>query len=230
MNLRTMLGSTRAKVAAGVLTATLLLGGGAAVVGAQALAGPGTPAAGTPTTSQPAAQNRCTMINDKLAQNLGISPDALVSAEKTTLNQLIDARQQAGKITAVQAQKLHDQVNNSKGACGIFAGARTKARVAVGMVRQSELQAVANQLKISEQDLAQQLKGGQSLAQIAAVHNVSADQLKATMRAALQTDLDQAVKNGKITQDQGNKALAAFDQHIDTIINRQHQPKQQQSQ
>ncbi|HEU5330412.1 MAG TPA: hypothetical protein VFU78_20135, partial [Thermomicrobiales bacterium] len=67
----------------------------------------------------------------------------------------------------------------------------------------------------------------QSLAQIAAAHSVSADQLKATMRTALQTDLDQAVKNGKITQDQENKALAAFDQHIDTIINRQHQPKQQ---
>ncbi|MGN6697920.1 MAG: hypothetical protein ACTHMR_07170 [Thermomicrobiales bacterium] len=227
MNVRTVFSSTRTKVAAGVLAATLTLGGGAAVVGAQALAGPGTPAAGTPTTSQPATQNRCTVFNARLAQNLGISPAALVSAEKTTLNQLIDARQQAGKITAAQAQKLHDRVNNSKGACGIGARARTKARAAVGAVRKSELQAVAAELKISPQDLAQQLQGGQSLAQIAAAHNASADQLKATMRTALQTDLDQAVKNGKITQDQENKALAAFDQHIDTIINRQHQPKQQ---
>ncbi|MGN6810242.1 MAG: hypothetical protein ACTHMP_05165 [Thermomicrobiales bacterium] len=222
MNVRTVFSSTRTKVAAGVLAATLTLGGGAAVVGAQALAGPG-----TPTTSQPATQNRCTVFNARLAQNLGISPAALVSAEKTTLNQLIDARQQAGKITAAQAQKLHDRVNNSKGACGIVARARTKARAAVGAVRKSELQAVAAELKISPQDLAQQLQGGQSLAQIAAAHSVSADQLKATMRTALQTDLDQAVKNGKITQDQENKALAAFDQHIDTISNRQHQPKQQ---
>jgi hypothetical protein len=230
MNLRTMFGSTRTKVAAGVLAATLTLGGGAAVVGAQALAGTGSPAAGTPTTSQPATQNRCTVFNDTLAQNLGISPAALASAEKTTLNQLIDARQQAGKITADQAQKLHDKVNNSNGACGAVARARTKARIAVGAVRKSELQAVANEFKLSAQDLAQQLKGGQSLAQIAAAHNVSTDQLKATMRTALQTDLDQEVKNGTITQDQENKALAAFDQHIDTIISRHHQPKQQQNQ
>ncbi len=87
-------------------------------------------------------------------------------------------------------------------------------------VRKVELQAVAMKVGLSEQDLVKELRGGKSLAQVAQAHNVSRSDLKATMRTALKTTLDQAVQAGKLAQPQEDKALAAFDTRADKVIDR----------
>lgn len=94
-----------------------------------------------------------------------------------------------------------------------------------GTLRKDELQAVAKQLNISEKQLKQDLKSGKSLADEAAAHNITVTDLKATLRATLKTDLDKAVAAKKIDQAKEDKALAAFDKHADTLINRHHGTK-----
>ncbi|HET8632014.1 MAG TPA: hypothetical protein VFL91_31695 [Thermomicrobiales bacterium] len=235
MDLRAIARIGKLKLAGGALAATLALGGGAALVAAApgsvgvapgaVAAASGTPAAATPTTAKTSA---CAREQQLLAQNLGIGVDALQSAEKTTLNQLIDQRLAAKKITPAQAQTLHDRVNNAKQVCANLGAAHpAKRRAALGKVRRDELSAVAQKFQMTEQQLVTDLRTGKTLAQEAQAHNVSTDDLKATMRGALKTDLDQAVANKMITADQENKALAAFDKHADTLINRQWGPKQQ---
>ena len=91
---------------------------------------------------------------------------------------------------------------------------------AKGTLRKDELQAAAKQLGITEQQLTQDLKSGKSLADEATAHNVKTDDLKATLRATLKTDLDKAVAAKKIDQAKEDKALAAFDAHADTLLNR----------
>lgn len=197
------------KLGAGVLAATLTLGGGSALAAS---------AHTTATTATPARQAACQQYQTGLAQNLSIPLQQLQDAQKKTRNQEIDARLAAGTITAAQAQQAHDRVNAGTGACTVSAG--KGIHQAVARVRKVEITAVAQLFKVNEKDLAQELRGGKSLAQVAQEHTVSRDTLKATMRTALKTDLDTLVQNTKITQAQEDRALAAFDKHIDTLVDR----------
>ncbi len=207
--------SSKRKLAGGLLATTLALTGGVAVVGAAN--GAASPTAKTTTS-------RCADMTNRLASNLGIDMAKLQTAEKATINQAIDARLAANTITPQQAQAAHDKVNSSADVCTLKDGTQT-GKHATGALRKDELLAVAKQLNISEQQLTQDLKGGKSLADEAAAHNVKTDDLKATLRATLKTDLDKAVANKKIDQAKEDKALAAFDKHADTLINRHHGTK-----
>jgi hypothetical protein len=200
------------KIGAGLLAATLTLGGGTAAVTAAHAVKAGRAA-------NPDRQAVCQDYQTKFAQNLHITDQQLLDTRKQTANQVIDDQLAAGKITADQAQKAHDRVNNAPGDCSGagLATVRDQVKVKIGKV---ELQAVAQELKITEKELVTEVRGGKSLAQVAQAHNVSRDDLKATMRTAFKGQLDQAVQNGKLTADQETKALAAFDARIDQLIDR----------
>jgi hypothetical protein len=216
MHLAHLTQSGKRKLAGGLLATTLALTGGIAIVGAQTT---------TPTTGANTAHaSACTAITNQLATNLGIDVAKLQAAEKTTINQAIDARLAANKITAQQAQAAHDKVNASADVCTLKVGAKgTKGAAgtrAKGTLRKNELQAAAKQLGITDQQLTQDLKSGKSLADEAAAHNIKTDDLKATLRATLKADLDKEVAAKTIDQAKEDKALAAFDAHADTLLNR----------
>lgn len=207
-----------AKIGAGVLATILMLGGGTAVATA---AHPATSAA-----TNPNRQANCQDYQTKFAQNLNLTAQQLQDTRKKTANQVIDDRLAAGQITPAQAQTARNRVNNSTGAC-TTAGTRTGAgkHQAIAQVRKVELQAVAKKVGLSKQDLVKELRGGRSLAQVAQAHNVSRDDLKATMRSALKSTLDQEVQAGRVTQPQADEALAGFDTRVDKVIDRVWQAK-----
>lgn len=213
MHLVRLTQSGKRKLAGGLLATTLALTGGIAIVGAQTT---------TPMTAANTAHaSACTAITNQLATNLGIDVAKLQAAEKATVNQAIDARLAANKITAQQAQVEHDKVNASADVCTLKVGAKGAAGTrAKGTVRKDELQAAAKQLGITDQQLTQDLKSGKSLADEAAAHNIKTDDLKATLRATLKADLDKAIAAKTIDQAKEDKALAAFDAHADTLFNR----------
>jgi len=207
------------KIGAGLLAATLTLGGGSAL----AASAHGAAAAKT-TPNAAARQAACQQYQTQLAQNLKITLPQLQDAQKQTKNQAIDARLAAGTITAAQAQQAHDRVNAGTGACSVPT-ATGAGRETLRHIGKGELTAVAQLLKTDEKTLVQELRSGKSLAQEATAHNVSRDTLKSTMRTALKTNLDTRVQGGTITQAQEDKALAAFDKRIDTLIDRVWQGK-----
>ncbi len=217
MRLAHLTQSGKRKLAGGLLITTLALTGGIAVVGAQTAA---------PTTAtKTAGTSACTAITNQLASHLGIDVGKLQTAEKAAINQAIDARLAANTITPQQAQTAHDKVNSSADVCTLKIGAKGAAgkgagKHAKGTLRKDELQAAATEFTITEQQLTQDLKGGKSLADEAAAHNVKTDDLKATLRATLKTDLDKAVAAKTIDQAKEDKALAAFDAHADALLNR----------
>lgn len=203
-----------AKIGAGIIATTLTLGGGGLAATHALAAGQGT---------NPARQATCQDYQNKFATNLGLTTQAVQDARKKTANQIIDAKLAAGTITADQAQKAHDKVNSSTGTCErAAAGAVAKVKLEATKI---ELKAVSQKLQITEQALVTELRGGKTLAQVAQAHNVGRDDLKATMRTALKTELDTRVQAKKITADQETKALAAFDARIDQVIDRVHQGK-----
>ena len=202
------------KIGIGILAGTLTLGtGGAAVAANQAgILGTG-------------AQARCETFQARFAQNLGITTDKLQATRKQTALQLIDERLAAGTITADQAQKEKDKVNSSVGVCERIGQRAATVKAEVGKV---ELQAVAKQLGITEKQLVQEMRGGKSLAQVAQAHNVTRDQLKATMHDTFKGELDKKVAANKLTQEQATAALAKFDARLDTIVDHVGMPKGKQ--
>ena len=83
----------------------------------------------------------------------------------------------------------------------------------------SLMRATAKETGLSMQDLADQLKAGKSLAQIAQAKGKSADTIIATVRTELKNRLDKAVANKRTTQERANEALAAFDKNAPTVMN-----------
>ena len=194
------------KIGIGILAGTLTLGtGGAAVAASQAIA----PSGG--------AQARCETFQQRFAQNLGITAQKLQDTRKQTALQLIDERLATGTITAEQAQQAKDKVNGGTGACERVGQHAAAIKAKAGKV---ELQAVAKRLGITEQELVQEVRGGKSLAQVAQGHNVTREQLKATMHDAFKGELDRAVAANTLTQERATAALVKFDANLDTIIDR----------
>jgi aminoglycoside phosphotransferase family enzyme len=72
---------------------------------------------------------------------------------------------------------------------------------------------------LTTQAVTTQLQAGQSLAQIAQLKGKTADDVIKAARAALSTQLQQAVTAGQITQAQADAQLADFDQKAPQIVN-----------
>lgn len=209
MDVRGITSRGKLKVAGGLLALTVGVGAGGAVAYAD---GPG---------STPAAQKP--NLAAELATQLNVSPEQFLAAEKAVMLRRIDARVAAGTMTVAQAQQAKDRINAASNIRLSFGAGHERHHrdAARAVVRRDTIQAVATKLGITPQALVTEVRSGKSLAQVAQAHNVTRDELKATMRAALKADLDKAVAAGKLTQAREDEMLAKFDQHVDKLIDHQ---------
>ncbi len=159
-------------------------------------------AAQTPPTPAPQTSPIKSFL-DKVARNLGLEESKVEAAIKQAELQTVDERQQAGQLTPEQAQKLKDRINNRPGFVPGALGARLRDRVVEGY--RFEAGQAAQVIGISADQLKSELKGGKSLADVAAAHNVSRDTLIQKLTDATNQRIDQQVKDGKLTADQAAK-------------------------
>jgi uncharacterized protein (DUF433 family) len=90
--------------------------------------------------------------------------------------------------------------------------------LAAGM--RATMQAVADSLGMTPQDVMQQLRQGQSLADVAAAHGVDQATLLQTISGAARTQLDQAVGSGALTRGQADALLNVLQQFGPQIVTR----------
>ena len=81
------------------------------------------------------------------------------------------------------------------------------------------LQTAATYLGLSVSDLETKVRSGQTLAQIATAQGKTADGLVAALVQAETTQIDQAVKDGKLTADQATKIKSNLQQRITDLVN-----------
>ena len=182
------------------LRKTLVILGLVGAVAAAAVVG--TAFAQTPTPT-PSGTNYQQLFLQKLASALNISTDQLTSAITTARNGTVDQAVADGKLTQQQANNI-----KSKPATGLGLGFRFGGgpRGGFGFFGGTNvMNAVAQALGITTQDLQSQLQSGKTLATIAqgkeqAVKDAIVNTIKPT--------LDQAVKNGKLTQDRENQIIS----------------------
>src|SRR5262249_18480103 len=82
------------------------------------------------------------------------------------------------------------------------------------------LGAAADYLGLSQSELLTKLQSGKTLADIAKDQKKSVDGLVDALVADAKSHLDQAVKDGKLTQAQADQLLSDIRQHITDFVNR----------
>jgi hypothetical protein len=194
------------KLALGGVAAALLVVGVAGGVAAQ-----------TPTPAGPPAA-----FEDALAGKLGKTPDELRAAIVAAQKELVARALQEGRLTPQQAERLNLRLDQGKGA-GALRAPKLPARPAFKL---NPAQEAATFLGVTTRELAQELRAGKSLAEIAVAKGKTRDDLKAFVNGRV----ERAVQDGQLTASQA----ARLKQRVDTAIDLKRpakparQPRQQQ--
>jgi len=182
------------------------LAAGGAVGGALAASG----------TFDPKAERQA-FLNDA-AGRLGTTSAKIEDALKQAAIDRVDAALAAGRITQDEANAMKAAINAGELPIGI-PGAGPGFRHGPGLRGPEFLDAAATYLGLTDDQLRTQLESGKSLADVAKAQNKSVDGLKQAIISAVQSKLDQAVKDGRLTTDEESQILAKLKANIDDLVN-----------
>jgi len=182
------------------LTRTLGIAGAlilAAIVGGTLI---GSAFANDHTDASAAGSEYCDVYNDALASELGVTTDALAAARQSAAGTAIDAAVEAGDLSAERADALRERLAGADGSdCG-WPGHGFAKGLGHGMVRGflggNVFEAAADALGIESSELIGQLREAESLQALAEEQGTSYEEVKASVLAAVQADLDAAVAEG----------------------------------
>jgi hypothetical protein len=160
---------------------------------------------------------RQAFLNDA-AKRLNVSPEKLSAALKGAFSDRLDAAVKAGRLTQQQADAIKQRLAQ-KGGLPFFGGAHRFGGPHGGAFF-GGLDAAANYLGLTDQQLGDQLRSGKSLAQVAKEKGKSVDGLKGAIRDSVKSRLDQAVNDKRITKDEEDRILRKLDSRLDDIVNR----------
>jgi hypothetical protein len=164
----------------------------------------------------------------RVAGHLGISTQKLEDATKAAAIDQVEADLKAGKITKAQADEMKARIE--AGGLPLFFGGPHRfgdfghrggpgGPGGFGFHRGGHLSAAADYLGLTVPQLLQKLSAGKSLADVAKAQGKSVDDLKEAMLADAKKHLDQAVKDGMLTQAQATRLLNELESRIDQIVN-----------
>jgi polyhydroxyalkanoate synthesis regulator phasin len=117
-----------------------------------------------------------------------------------------------GTITQAQADAVVTALEDARPDRGGFGGGRG-AHIGLG------LEAIAEELGLTTDEIRAALEDGQSLADLAAANGSSADALVAVLVDEATTHLDEHVADGDITQEEADERLAEMTERITAMVN-----------
>ncbi|TMD10413.1 MAG: hypothetical protein E6J02_01010 [Chloroflexi bacterium] len=169
-----------------------------------------------PATGTTKAQTYCQDFAKNFASSLGKSQDQVNTAARDAFKQTLKDAVSKGDLTQAEADKMLARMpagNACAAALGrIGAAAKAGSAGALKQFMQAYLTAAASALHLSggADELKADLKQGQSLSQIAAKQGVSEGDFKTSVGNSMKPQLDQAVTDKKITQQQEDALIKKF--------------------
>lgn len=147
------------------------------------------------------------------AARLGVEPAELSTALEDAFAARIDAAVAAGDLTQEQADRMKARL--AAGGLPLFGGGHGLHGPMFGG---AGLEAAASYLGLTEAALREALAGGQTLAELAGEQGKTVEGLKQAMIDAATADLEQAVTDGRLTEEQKQRILEDLPDRIDAII------------
>ena len=200
-----------------VAAIAFILGGGR---GAAAATSPVSPAGDMTAAGAPGLT--CGDFQQKLAANLGVGEDRLRAAVKQSALQEADEALGTGRITADQAQRLRDRINQSNGNLPCFHLERGKPgpHGRLSLVLPAMADAAAQYFNISRDQLLQDLKDTGSLQGVAARYGQDTPDGKNGLEQAMEAALRQALTDRGIDAARVDQLANEFKQHFDRLYTR----------
>lgn len=197
---------------AGALVVAAIVGG---TLMSSVLAAPSGTATDSTTLAHDADGTRgeyCRAYVDALASELEITTDELASAARDAAESTIDAAVAAGDLTEERATALKERLAGAEGnGCALIGGRfhfgiggrpdGLRGHLPLGDL----LGAAATSLGIDSADLAQRLRDGETLAEIAEAEGVDVATVTTAITDALATALDEAVAAGDLTRERADQ-------------------------
>ncbi|MCH7998657.1 MAG: hypothetical protein IIA91_04130 [Chloroflexi bacterium] len=148
----------------------------------------------------------------RVAEKLGVSEEEVETAIDEARTESIDEAVAEGRLTEEQAERLQER--------GFpFAGGRMGK--GCGQVKD----AAAEVLGMTQEELKDELKDGNSLAEVAEAQGMSVEDFKAALLDQVQAQLGVLVADGDFTQEQADDIFQRTEENIDSILSgegRQH--------
>ena len=185
-------------------------------VGAAALAVAGGAAAIAATTADSPQEESKAVVEDA-AKQLGVTPGKLSSALKKALENRVDAAVAAGRLTKEQGDAVKARIEAED--YPMLGGFGLGHHGGPGMHGFGHLDAAASYLGLTEAELATELSGGKTLADVAKAKGKSVDGLVSALVADEKKELDAAVAAGRITKAQADEMLASAKQRFTDMVN-----------
>lgn len=208
-----------------VLGAGLVALVGVIAFSAVALAQDPTP---TPTPAKPGVRgwitDYATRLRDALAARLGIAPEALDELSKGAFDDVIGQALSEGIITQEQADQLRqcapsgfaDLMGRGKG--GRFGGRMGPRGFMMPGQPMLDTDIIAEKLGMTVDELKAELKDGKTVAELAQAKGVELQVIVDALVASQAERLQQAVTNGRITQEQADQMLNAMKERLTKIL------------
>lgn len=162
----------------------------------------------------------CDTFMDAFASELGTTRDGVVAAGKAAANAAIDAAVAAGDISEERATTMRERVADYDGeGCAWFGPGGRGGGPGHGpghgrgghhpgrLINGATLDAAAEALGIDASDLPGELRDAGSLEALATAQGVAYDEVRTSVLAAVQSDLDAAVADGDLEQERANSIL-----------------------
>jgi polyhydroxyalkanoate synthesis regulator phasin len=163
-----------------------------------------------------------TRFREAIAAALGITVDEYDAVVKQAHEQVIDEAVTEGRLTEEQAERMRERMDQAPdtwgwgkgfrgpkghGAWGEDDGFRAPRSGFWGRGAVSPIGVAAEELGVTAADLMAEIQAGKSIADVAGEKGVDVQAIVDAYLAQLGEVLDQAVQNGRITQDQADSML-----------------------
>lgn len=161
---------------------------------------------------------------ERLAEKLGITSDELRAAVQDTQAEMIDEAVEDGRLTEQQAATMKERLESADGWFHAWPGPRHAGpRFDHGRAHHMlgggvNLEAIADELGLTTAELREQLADGATLLEIIEASDKTVDDVVAVLVERVKPMLDQAVANGRITQEQADAKLAQMSERLTKMI------------
>jgi hypothetical protein len=196
--------STKLKVAglaALALTLAIALGAAGAIAASRALS----------------ADEETRAVVDDAAGKLGVEPGDLMDALTEALTDHVDEAVEEGRLSEEEGERLKERIDS--GVVPFFGGFGERGP---WLGADPGLESAASYLELSETDLRERLRDGETLAEIAEDEGKSVDGLVDALVADASERIDDAVADGRLDEERAARLKAELEEHVRELVDGEH--------